>query len=246
MIKIRVIEIAESTNTVLGQLLVNEELPSGFMLLARNQLRGRGHRGSFWESSPGKNITATILLRPKNLKPADQFYLTMVMALGVVDILRKLIPEGKWSVKWPNDVYYAKKKIAGILIENVLSGNDFGHCLAGIGLNVNQREFLTDAPNPISLSMITGDIYEIEDLAGQIRESVLQRFSLLEEGRYAELRSDYLNHLYLRGLPALYCYEDKIVKATIQDVDPYGRLELTTIETGELILAAFKEIKYLE
>jgi len=242
----RIIEFTESTNTELSQLLVNEQLPSGFMLLALNQLRGRGHRGNIWESSPGKNVTATMFLKPQNLAPSDQFYLTMVIALGVVDLLKKFIPGAPWSVKWPNDVYYADKKIAGILIENVILGNDFGHCLAGIGLNVNQLEFLSDAPNPISLSMITGDVYEIEAIAYQINESILQRFTLLESGRYNELRSDFLNHLYLRGVPAQYIYDNKIIQATINDIDPFGRLELITTDTGEFILAAFKEIKYLK
>ena len=233
MVNIRIIEVAESTNTSLSQLLQNEQLPSGFMLLAKNQTHGRGQKGNIWESLQGENITATLLLKPQNLESADQFYLTMVVAIGIVDLLKGLAPEAQWSVKWPNDIYCADKKIAGILIENVIMGNDFGYCLAGIGLNVNQHKFLSDAPNPISLSMITGDIYDINTIAGQMSISILDRFSHLESGHTGKLRADYLNHLYLRGIPALFLYEGKTIKAEIQDVDIYGRLRLLRTDTRE-------------
>lgn len=121
---------------------------------AEFQTAGRGQRGNTWESAVGENLTFSILLKPTNFLSTRQFELSQVVALGVVDYLATHGIEAK--IKWPNDIYVGDRKICGILIENVLSGDTLSVCIAGIGVNLNQTVFRSDAPNPTSLLIELG------------------------------------------------------------------------------------------
>lgn len=116
---------------------------------AEFQTAGRGQRGNTWESAVGENLTFSILFKPSNFLSTRQFELSQVVALGVVGYLATHGIEAK--IKWPNDIYVGDKKICGILIENVLSGATLSVCIAGIGINLNQKIFRSDAPNPTSV-----------------------------------------------------------------------------------------------
>lgn len=116
---------------------------------AEFQTAGRGQRGNTWESAAGENLTFSILFKPSNFLSTRQFELSEVVALGVVNYLAEKGIEAK--IKWPNDIYVGDKKICGILIENVLSGDTLSVCIAGIGINLNQKIFRSDAPNPTSV-----------------------------------------------------------------------------------------------
>lgn len=118
---------------------------------AEFQTAGRGQRGNSWESAVGENLTFSILLKPHKFLSTRQFELSEVVALGVVNYLASKGIDAK--IKWPNDIYVGDKKICGILIENVLSGDTLSVCIAGIGLNLNQRVFRSDAPNPTSVAL---------------------------------------------------------------------------------------------
>ena len=116
---------------------------------AEFQTAGRGQRGNTWESAVGENLTFSILFKPSNFLSTRQFELSQVVALGVVGYLATHGIEAK--LKCPNDIYVGDKKICGILIENVLSGATLSVCIAGIGINLNQKIFRSDAPNPTSV-----------------------------------------------------------------------------------------------
>lgn len=123
---------------------------------------GRGQRGNSWESEPFKNLTFSLLLRPEHIPANRQFLLSEIVSLATVDVLNRYATG--FSIKWPNDIYWHDKKIAGILIENVLSGSTFSRAIIGMGLNINQKNFYSDAPNPVSLYQITGRTYKIEKI----------------------------------------------------------------------------------
>lgn len=122
------------------------------------QIGGRGQRGNSWEAAPGKNLTLSLMFRPEGLRPAQQFSISEAVALGVCDLLAEHGIAAK--IKWPNDIYVADSKIAGILIEHSLMGTGFQYTIAGIGLNVNQTTFLSDAPNPVSMAQLTAPATE--------------------------------------------------------------------------------------
>ena len=139
----------DSTNSALCNMLQEQKLPDGFTLYTYHQTQGRGQRGNQWESEPNKNLLLSTLIKPKELPIEHNFLLSEVVALAVKKTLDQHCCD--ISIKWPNDIYWKDKKIAGILIENTWMGRFVNTCIAGIGININQTNFLSDAPNPISL-----------------------------------------------------------------------------------------------
>lgn len=134
----------DSTNNYLKELLSKSEpLPEGTAIMADNQFAGRGQQNSVWQTEVGKNISASIYLKPSGLALNKQFYLNMAVSLAVSEALSHFIPQGI-KIKWPNDMYYLNKKLGGILIENTLTGSSIKSSVIGIGLNINQEDFAED------------------------------------------------------------------------------------------------------
>lgn len=148
------IDSCRSTSSELAQ---EADAPHGTVVVCREQTAGRGQRGNHWEAEPGKNLTFSILLRPASLRAACQFELSMVVSLAITDSIGALLPPASApSIKWPNDIYIGDEKVCGILIENKLSGAFIERSIAGVGININQRRFLSDAPNPTSVVLHNG------------------------------------------------------------------------------------------
>ena len=218
-----------STNTLLKQLAAEGNPPE--FIYAGYQTAGRGQTGNSWESEEGKNLLCSILLPPnKNL-----YFLNIAVGVAMIRVIGD-----NFTIKWPNDIYYGDKKAAGILVENAIIGNEIRYSIAGIGLNVNQTTFVSDAPNPISLKQIRGQEYNIEGLMNQLLEAV---HSVLNEPEQ-EVWSYYKSHLY--RLEGYWPYEDKKgrFEATIQDVLPTGEIVLSDTN-GQIRQYEFKQIKYI-
>lgn len=168
-----------STNSELGAL---PDAPHGYTVACRTQTAGRGQRGNTWEAAPGMNLTFSTLLRPAAIPAARQFELSMLVSMAVANVADRLLePVGKRAViKWPNDIYVDNKKICGILIENTLSGASISRAIVGVGLNVNQIRFESDAPNPASISSFTGRSYDLGPLMQRLADEIVGIFSRYE------------------------------------------------------------------
>ena len=231
-----------STNTRMRETM--SDAPSGTVLAARSQTAGRGQRGNSWEAEPGCNLTFSVLLRPQGIEAATQYAVSEAVAVAVTDELRTLVPyPDDIAIKWPNDIYYGDRKICGILIENTLSGKTIERSIAGVGLNVNQRVFRSDAPNPVSLWQITGIEHDLDpllrDVAGAIIDRVAQTST--STGREA-LAALYMSRLWRRN--GLYPYslpDGATFMASIAGVAPTGHLSLLH-DDGSLSVHAFKEV----
>lgn len=127
-------------------------MEEGTVIWTTRQTAGRGQPGNSWESEADKNISFSMLLHPTWLSPARQFCLSEIAALGIAEALDEYFPD--FEIKWPNDIYHDDRKIAGMLIENRIVGNRLQDCVTGIGININQTEFLSPAPNPVSLRQL--------------------------------------------------------------------------------------------
>ena len=223
------IKHTNSTNTLLKELLAKDEWPKGERFLyAGYQTAGRGQTGNSWESEEGKNLLCSILLPPdKNL-----YFLNIAVGVAILRVIGN-----DFTIKWPNDIYWQDKKVAGILIENAILGNEVKYSIAGIGLNVNQTEFRSDAPNPVSLKQITGKEYLIDEMMDRLYAEV-QR--VLKE----EVWSEYKAHLYRRE--GFWWFEDKNgrFEARIEDVLPTGEIVLCD-KNGQQHTYGFKQIKYI-
>ncbi|MBP1664245.1 MAG: biotin/acetyl-CoA-carboxylase ligase, partial [Bacteroidetes bacterium] len=169
------IESTSSTNLLLQQMMRQEDLPEGYIVYTGFQTAGKGQTGNSWESEPNKNLLFSVLLRPRSIKADKQFILSQITGLAVKKVLDKFT--GDISIKWPNDIYWKEKKIGGILIENSLIRDCINTCVIGIGLNVNQEKFLSDAPNPVSLKQITGIDTNREELMMLIRAEIMDLYT---------------------------------------------------------------------
>ncbi len=233
-----------STNTYLSRLAAT--LPGGTVIYTPSQTAGRGQKGNSWESEDGKNLTFSLLLKRPPVKARDQFYLSEAAAIAVVEALTEEAGQG-FSVKWPNDVYWHDKKVCGMLLENSLDGSDIARCIVGIGINVNQERFLSDAPNPVSLINITGHEHDLMALLKRVCSSIEQLVdSLGDDNARIDLHQRYMAALY-RNDGKIYPYEDATghrFMASIASIAPDGTLTLLH-EDGTRHDYLFKEVKHI-
>lgn len=171
------LERCGSTNTELKRIVDSGRfLPSGSTLRAVAQTAGRGQRGNSWEAEPGKNLTFSILLRPGGLLPKHHFLVSEAIAIATASFLASVIGDETRQavrIKWPNDIYYGDRKIAGILIENALGmSGQILHTIAGIGININQAAFSDSLPNPVSVYNIIRQELDLESLMPRITRSI--------------------------------------------------------------------------
>lgn len=236
--EVREYEEVGSTNTVAEGMAVSEMRDKQVVLTYR-QTQGRGQVGNKWESAPGRNISMTVIFRPERLEAGKQFAISMVIALGCLDFVSRYVEGG--TVKWPNDVYVGDKKISGILIEHRIAGACIQTSLCGIGVNINQEEFLSDAPNPVSLLQLTGRELPLEEALAELLACIGERYSQIYN--YDELEKDFLRNMYRRE--GVFDWEDEKgrFRASIVGVDEYGQLRLKDTDR-EMRVYGFKEVKY--
>jgi BirA family biotin operon repressor/biotin-[acetyl-CoA-carboxylase] ligase len=164
------------------------------------------------------------------------------VSLGICDYLEREISSCR--IKWPNDIYVINDKIAGILIENSIMDDAIVNSVAGIGLNVNQIDFQSDAPNPVSMSMVTGKYYDLDVCMGEIAGTLDKRYHQLMAGDHTRIRRDYISRLY--RLNEWFDFRDKIstFRGRILSVRDNGILQIET-DNRSLKEYSFKEIEFI-
>lgn len=236
------LDTADSTNNVLRSMA---DAPHATVVIAREQTAGRGQRGNSWEAEPGQNVTMSMMIRPRSVSARDQFIISEAVALGVANIMQMLAGDSaEITVKWPNDIYADDLKIAGILIENTLSGSEILSSIAGIGVNINQRLFKSDAPNPVSLYQLTGLTQNVAMVAELIASEIISLVdTYVATGRHDELHAMYLERLWRRSgfHPYVDAATGQSFDAVITDVALTGHLTLRLTD-DTLRTYAFKEV----
>ena len=231
----------DSTNNYAANQLLTKRLPEGSVFIADSQIDGRGQASNRWESEPGKNLTFSILLYPDFLEISRQFELSKAISLGVADFLNENTPDV--SIKWPNDIYLENRKVAGILIENSIRINKISSSIIGIGLNINQKIFVSDAPNPVSLSLMTGLDYNLEDSLSKLCLKIDARYGQLCQGRFSQIDHDYTQILYRNGIWSRYSDNKGDFEGKILGVDSIGQLRIET-KSGAINKYQFKEVSF--
>ena len=231
-----------STNVSLAEICSKGYTENLTCVYSSFQTDGRGQRGNKWESEDGKNLLFSFVVFPKELPAKEHFILLQITALALYDTL-SLYTEGI-SIKWPNDIYWEDKKICGTLIENDLSGMNIERSISGTGVNLNQKEFRSNAPNPISLSQITGHDYEIDNILHKIMTSASKYYFMYENGESETIRRKYFNAIYRKD--GFHWYKDNNGKfeATIENIEKDGRFILKD-RKGNVRKYLFKEIEYV-
>ena len=214
-----------STNTYAMDLLSKTNPPEGTCIITDFQTVGRGQIGRTWQSEREKNLLVSYIFYPKQLIAIDQFYLNMVASLALVGTITKLgIPV---KIKWPNDIYYNDYKITGILIQNVLYGSIIKSTVVGIGLNVNQTEFSSLIPNPISIANITKTSYDLQEVFNLRSSQLGYYYQLLQAKKYNQLSNLYHEYLYRINQKSRFSELDgEIFYGSIQGVTSDGRLTI--------------------
>jgi len=237
------LDICSSTNS---ELAGRPDAPGGFVIATRTQTAGRGQRGNTWEAESGANLTFSQLLRPRTIVAARQFELSMIVSLAITDTTDAIFTEAgcplRTEIKWPNDIYVLDKKICGILIENTLTGNHIDRAIVGIGINVNQMRFVSDAPNPASLSQFTGRRYELEPLLERFCNAINTALAAYEAAPDPDaLTARYMSRLWRReGRWPFATPDGTRFDAAIEAVSPDGTLTLTGNRRF-----AFKEVAFI-
>ena len=229
-----------STNSLLNELNDQSQLPEGTVLITNRQIAGRGQRGNSWEAEPGRNLTFSILLKPRFLEAKDQFQLNMTVSMAIADALTS-ITAVPIKLKWPNDIMIGDKKMGGILIESQLQGTSLSCCIVGIGMNINQETF--SYPGASSLYSFTGVAADLAILLQRVLESMEYAYLDLRAGKIAQLKQRYLASLYKFKEPHRFESSGEKFMGSIHDVDESGRLCVESM--GTMRMFSFKEVKFL-
>ena len=244
--KITRFKTLDSTNKYLQNLLEEGVDIVDNIVVADFQSSGKGQGKNVWQSENGKNLLFSIALDMSYLKAENQFILTQMVSVAMVSVLKKYLPEESLYIKWPNDIYFNNKKIAGILIKNEIKGMMLGMSIIGIGLNVNQESFDENLPNPISMKMITGKDYDLEsilnDICFELRTLSLE-FKVNTHSSQLTAHN-YTNKLYRYKQWSFYQHEGSVKEMMIVGYDQFGRLLLKEKNDREVV-CDLKEISFV-
>jgi len=232
----------DSSNNYANSLINEGKAHNGTVVLALCQQKGRGQGRNSWQSAPGMNLLASIILFPDFLPPAKQFYLSKITSLAVADYIKEETDD--IFIKWPNDIYCGNKKICGILIENIIQGSKLYSSVLGIGMNLNQLKFGQELPNPVSLKNLTGKDYPVEDTMQRLKRKLFFRYHMLEKGQFDEIDNQYHENLFRRGKWSLFKKDDQVFEARIKGVGQFGQL-IVEGRSGILSEYMFREIEYV-
>lgn len=243
---IRYIEVGETDSTsnyvksILATLDGVEKTPRMAVAYADYQTAGRGQGTNHWESERGKNLLFSILCHPVWVPVQSQFLISEAIAIALHDALS--VYTSDITIKWPNDIYWKNKKISGTIIENSLSGGHIRDCIVGTGVNINQDEFKSDAPNPVSLKQIIGK----ETPLMPVLKDIVNRFDAylmdLRNGNYEKIVSLYMSYLYRSHGFFPYRDKDGEFEAAIVEVEDDGHLVLRD-KGDHMRRYAFKEVE---
>lgn len=237
----------DSTNRYLTQLCDEQgsSLAEMTTIAADFQTAGKGQRGNHWEAEPGENLLFSIVLYPTFLEAKNQFAISQLAALALKDTMEGFTPN--ISIKWSNDLYWKDCKMGGILIEHDLQGNMLKRSIIGIGLNINQETFHSDAPNPVSLRQITGHQYHRSPILDHFMEHLSFSYrNLQDKGEdYRQLLNERYNESLFRRLEwHRYVDEHGSFEALLLRTEPDGRLVLLDRENRERKYW-FKEVSFV-
>lgn len=229
-----------STNTLALELLAGGSVPDGTLVITDWQYQGRGQRNSVWVADPGKNICLSLVLHPEFLKVSDGFWMNIAVSLAIQDALAGYLPTGL-TIKWPNDLYYHREKIGGVLIETTVRGERINASVVGIGINVNQHDF--SVPGATSLAKVTGTAFALPTLVAELLEALEQRYIQLKTGATERWHETYYEKLY--GFERVQTFKDEFgtFQGIIKGIDPTGRLCIED-EYGGMKKYATKEVHF--
>jgi len=233
----------DSTNSYLKD-IVSVTLPKDYtVVVAEKQTKGRGQMGAEWQAESGKSLTVSVFKSLESFDVKEQFYISMAVSLAIFKALSVFkIPQLR--IKWPNDILSADTKICGILIENVIKNNNLQGSIIGFGLNVNQKYF-DNLPQASSMSLLTGVIYNKDEVLSEILKQMKFYFNILESNNHSKIKEEYESFLFRKDKPSTFrSSNNNSFSGIIQGVTKSGQLQ---VWTEDEIIRTFdlKDVKLL-
>lgn len=242
--KIIKLNATNSTNSFLKELGQNTTIENFTVVVTSEQKKGRGQQENQWISEPFKNLTFSVFTNDFDLEIKNQKYLNFAISLAVFNTLSSY-NVANLSIKWPNDILSANKKICGILIENNIKGTKINSSIIGIGLNVNQESFPDALKNVSSLKNVCTIEFDLDLLLASIIENLKQTIYVLSLKEYSKLETDYLNALYKKEIPSMFKDKNGILfMGKIKGVSNYGNLQVE-IQDETIKEFGIKEISFV-
>lgn len=230
-----------STSSFLKELSQNSLLENYTVVVTKEQTKGRGQQANSWASEPFKNLTMSVFINGFNLAIYHQKYLNFAISLAIFDVLSAKEIKNI-SIKWPNDILSANKKICGILVENSIRSAEISASIVGIGLNVNQIKFPDSLEKASSLKKITAIHYNLDLLLLEIVDKIKERVQLVKSKKYNTLEQDYLRVLYKKNIPTMFKNsQDVLFMGIIKGISSIGNL-LVELEDETIEEFTLKEI----
>ncbi|MDY0076277.1 MAG: biotin--[acetyl-CoA-carboxylase] ligase [Bacteroidales bacterium] len=237
--------VLQSTNQYMSGLLNAGEEIDGLAIRAGFQEAGKGQAENSWHSQADKNLLISLGFNFSFLKAAQQFSITQMASLAVLEVLKTFSPQAELSVKWPNDIFVGDKKIGGMLISNTVNGLQLERTIIGLGINLNQIVFPEALARVVSLKQLTGKLININDFEQNLLDSFLKQAAFLksEIGRKT-LEKNYLNQLYAFDKFRPYSVNGQKKQLKITGIGAFGYL-LMADEQGQAFSFDMKEIVFL-
>jgi BirA family biotin operon repressor/biotin-[acetyl-CoA-carboxylase] ligase len=203
----------------------------GMAIFTADQQKGKGQRGKTWEAAKDQSLALSILIKPDFLTVQQQFLLSALIALGTRAWLATQVATDQFRIKWPNDLYWNHQKIGGILIENIVtSGGEWNWAIVGIGINLDQDQFPSDLPNPVSLFQLNGKKSEPATAAKSLCASLSDFFQSAMNKDEQKILEQYQQFLYGSGELCSFSRAGVSFQAIPLGVTPQGELLLDRIE----------------
>jgi BirA family biotin operon repressor/biotin-[acetyl-CoA-carboxylase] ligase len=236
------LDAIDSTNEFLKGLSNKQEVQNFTVVTAETQLKGKGQMGAKWDSESGKNLIMSVLVSDFLFGIEDVFNLNVVVSLAVINVLEAYgIPE--LSIKWPNDIMSANKKIGGILIENSIKGDGTITSVVGLGLNINQIQF-ENLPRASSLAVICNSNFDKDEILFQIVSKLEEMIALYNENT-TSIWENYSKKLFKIGVPTAFSDENnQNFMGIITGVSSIGKLQIQ-LEDDSIYEYNLKEVQML-
>jgi len=234
----------DSTNATAMD-LAQQDAPEGTVVLAEQQLRGRGRGDRSWHSPAGVGIYCSIVLRPE-LAPAKTMLLTLMTAVAIaraVALETNLSPR----IKWPNDILINDKKVVGILLESKVGATEVEHAIIGFGINVNHTQ--ADLPPKLllvasSLFIELGEPVDRSKLITKILAEVEYLYEGLQQGDFAIILEEWRHFSATLGRRVRILQQGELTEGIAVDVTEEGAL-LVRVEQDSLITVHAGDIEHL-
>ena len=186
-------EVIDSTNVEAKRLIENDKINKATWIIANRQTSGKGRNNNKWVSEVGNFYGSYVL--PINLDHRKIPFISCITSLSVYDAIKNFLPNNALlKIKWPNDILYNDAKLAGILIENLLS-ESASFSIIGVGINLKNSPNINNYKTISIKSIIENEVMP-KDILGTLDTNINNYLNILNSDNISELIESYKNNCW--------------------------------------------------